>query len=380
VLEFDELLGSVYYIPSASHLNQVVFTLEREQSRLARNFAAIASALTMTNPADPEGAKNYLDRLLRRDPDLLRSLISARLDEELESIGQKHRQDVEVMFRLARVRLRQGLVDEALALLDALLETDPNVSEARLLRATLRTQRDDAPAAEQDLRGVLMRSDLDVIQIRRAVRALIDIAPASLREIPRFQAYAGLDPDGRISLLLDVVQNHVGAMDQLFDELEELARSDMLTPRGRELVRSTLVLHRIHRRDFAGAMELIGERPTKDSNTPNLFNYAIAEWGLRGKAPVDLFNRVIAARRGSEWTNENHPQCFGLAYAVIGDKEEARKLLETARQMALRSRRAAFSAWTYETVTAAEFADHIAQMVRALDEGQIAPTMIAREK
>jgi MinD-like ATPase involved in chromosome partitioning or flagellar assembly len=381
VLEFEQLLGSVSYIPSAAHLNQTVFTLEKEQSRLAKNFATVARAITMINPADPEGAKNYLDRLLDRDHALMRTLVSARLAEELKEIGQRHSANVDVMFRLARVRLRQGEIEDAVGALDAVLEIDPNVSEARLLRATLRIQSNDTQAAVADLQSVLGRTDLDVIQVNRAARALADAAPEALGDIQHTKAYASLDVDERASLLLNIVRSRVGGLDRVVKAIESLL-DERITDEGvKEDLRRSVILHRIHQGNFDDARALLGKRPTDDSDAVLLFNYAVAEWGWTGNPPADLFAVLASRSVNAAEQGANHLQCFGLAHAVTGDKELARTLLESARQMALRAARPEFSAWTYSLVTPTEFAAHVAEMLQALNTGEmVLPPVIGRRR
>jgi MinD-like ATPase involved in chromosome partitioning or flagellar assembly len=378
VLEFKELLGRVYYIPSAAHLKQTVFTLEKESSRLAKNFAEVARALTMVNPADPEGARNYLDRVLRRDHDLMRSLASARLDNDLTAIAKQHGGNPGVVFRLARVRLRQGNVEEAIALLTLLLETDPNESEARLLRATLYAQRDEGELAERDLREVLSRTDLDVIQVHRAVRALIDIAPTALPELHNYPAYAALDSDGRAFLLTEIGHSHVGATAQVIADLEALNIEQLSTPDLRDRVTGAITLHRIHTRDFNGVMSSIGARPGVGASAPDLFNYAIAEWGATGEVPADLFRHLLEKEKKDSSPGANRMQCFAIAHAALGDYQEARRLLESAKNHAVRESRPEFSAWTYSTVGVTEFVAHIDEMLGQLAKNSLTPRIVAR--
>jgi len=376
VLEFDELLGSVYYIPSAAHLTQVVFTLEKEHSRLAKNFADVARALTMKNPSDPEGAKRFLDRLLNRDTTLLRSMASSRLEDQLKVMRAAHFANVEVLFRLARLRLRQGLVDDALALLDSLLESDPNASEPRLLRSTLRAQHEDDVGAESDLRFILARRDLDAIQISRAIQTLANVSPASLQNLRQFEAFAALDTDSRASLLLELVHNSAAGLDNVIGELEILAGETFSQDSTRLLVRNKIALNRIHRHDFTEAMALIGDRPGPDSTQLQLFNYAIAEWAATGQRPIDLFMSVVANESSGPDTDPNYLQCLALANAVLGNRDRSRTLLQSAKQQALQSRRPIFSAWTYTTVPAGTFVQDVDQMLRDLEIGDVTPPIV----
>jgi MinD-like ATPase involved in chromosome partitioning or flagellar assembly len=370
VLEFDDLLGCVYYIPSPAHLTQIVFTLEKEQSRLAKNFADVARALMMKNQSDPEGAKRFLDRLLNRDSTLLRAMDPARLEDELNTLRKAHSANVDVLFRLARLRLRQGL-------LDALLESDPNAAEARLLRSTLRAQRDDQAGAESDLQFILARRDLDAIQVSRAIHTLASINPTALGRLGQLAAFSSVDADGRASLLLEFVHNSPGGLAQVVYELEQLASESFTLDTNRVLVQNALVLNRIQQRNFGDAMALIGDRPTPASAQNDLFNYAMAEWGESRVVPTDLFSAVLANEATRTEKNPNYLQCLGIANAVLGDVDRARTLVQSAKQQALQSRRPLFSAWTYATVTAKDFAVHVDEMLRELDAGVVKPPIVS---
>ena len=199
-LGFHELLGKIYYTPSAAHLTQKVFTLERENSSLSKNYADVARALTLENPDDPDGATRFLEKLLSHDHAFIRTIPPSRLEDDLAAIATKHRGNSRVLFTLARVRLQQGRLSDALSVLDDVLETDPNATEARILRASVRLQRDMKSLAEEDLRLVLSRTDLDGIQLSRALLTLQRISPAAVRELDHFAAYEVLPSEERDSL------------------------------------------------------------------------------------------------------------------------------------------------------------------------------------
>jgi MinD-like ATPase involved in chromosome partitioning or flagellar assembly len=376
LLEFDQLLGSVYYIPSAAHLTQVVFTLEKAQSRLARNFGEVARALTMVNPEDAEGAKAFLARLLAHDRALTRSTDPARLDQELKTITQRHSGNVEVLFSLARVRLRQALVAEALSILDSLLETDPNAAQARLLRATLYAQRQDSHRAEDDLRLVLSRKELDVLQVSQALRTLASVSPQSLRDVAGFQSYAALDTDSRASLLLDIAGDYPDGLENMVDELVALADASFSDLGVRDAVSDLLTVYRIQQRHFMDALVLTNKHPESNLRIERLFNKAIAAWGVSGAPREELFDQLLAKAGKVEGGGPSHLQRMALAYAAVEQKDAARALLESAQLKALRVPRSYFSVWTYATVSAETFADHIAQMLRALETGHVTPPVV----
>jgi MinD-like ATPase involved in chromosome partitioning or flagellar assembly len=199
-LGFEDLLGKVYYTPSAAHLSQKVFTLDRENSSLSKNYAEVARALTLENSDDPDGATRFLERLLSRDHAFVRTIRPSQLEDDLAGIATKHRGDARVLFTLARVRLQQGRLNDALAVLDDVLETDPNATDARILRASIRLQRDMKSLAEEDLRQVLSRTDLDSLQLSRAILTLQMVSPTAISELDDFASYKALPQEEKVLL------------------------------------------------------------------------------------------------------------------------------------------------------------------------------------
>jgi MinD-like ATPase involved in chromosome partitioning or flagellar assembly len=369
ILGFKDLLGCIYYVPSASHLKQTVFTLSKENSRLAKNFLEVAKAISLKNPDDPDGANNFLDRLLNRETDFTRSMATTALEERLKDIRKRHANNPLVLFRLARLRLRQGQTADAIEILDLVLENDRNATEPRLLRGTLHAQAMNIRAATEDLQILLARTDLDALQISRALQTLATIAPELLSQFAELAAIKSMNLDDRVTLLLEVLSRHPVLQGVVGKELAVLLSNAQVSEPKRVLVRNAVILNAINGRRYAEAIEHIGSRPTDSSDSPDLFNYAIAEWGLRRAPPLDLLEALVKQLQNRDGLPPNHLQCLGLALALTGFPDEARSKLETAKQGILRAGVPAFSAWTYETVPARTFANHIDQLLAAIEDG-----------
>jgi MinD-like ATPase involved in chromosome partitioning or flagellar assembly len=378
ILEFDELLGCVYYIPSPSHLQQAVFTLTKDNSRLAKNFAEVARALAFRNPADPEGAEAFLDRLLNRDMQFTRSIAPMELEDKLQGIRRLHSGNPQVLFRLARLRMRQGQTDAAIEVLDAVLECDKNATEPRLLRATLRAQGSSRDGAVDDLRFLLARTDLDVLQVSRALNTLATVSPNSLSHLGQFAAFSALNVDGRASLTLEIAHVHPLGIEALSTDLQALATQTFSSDARRKQVLNAVALNFIREGKFHDAIEIIGFRPTRSSTQQDIFNYAMADWGLSNEPPKELFESLIAAAGDLKDAPANHLQCLAMANAVLNRKDEALTLLAAAKQKALRLRGPEFSCWTYQQVAAPQFARHIDAMQKALIDGDMTPPVITR--
>jgi MinD-like ATPase involved in chromosome partitioning or flagellar assembly len=378
ILEFDELLGSVYYIPSPSHLQQAVFTLTKDNSRLAKNFADVAHALALRNPEDPLGAEAFLDRLLNRDMQLTRSIAPTELEEKLQGIRRLHSGNSQVLIRLARLRMRQGQTDAAIEVLDAVLECDRNATEPRLMRATLRAQGSNREGAVSDLRFLLARTDLDVLQVSRALNTLATTALNSLSHLGQFAAFNALNVDGRATLALEIAHAYPSGFEVLAADLQSLATQTFSSDARRQQVLNAVILNHIQQGNFRDALALIGSRPTRSSTQQKLYNYAIAEWGLSREPPKELFEILVAVAGDLKDSPANHLQCLALANAVLGRRDEALALLVSAKQRALRSRGTEFSCWTYQQIPGPQFAHHIDVMQTALINGDITPPVVTR--
>ena len=94
--------------------------------------------------------------------------------------------------------------------------------------------------------------------------------------------------------------------------------------------------------------EIIGPRPTRSSTQQDIFNYAMADWGISNEPPRELFEILIAAAGDLKDAPANHLQCLAIANAVLDRRDEALTLLEAAKQKALRLRGPEFSCWTYQ--------------------------------
>ncbi len=377
-LGFDQLLGTIFHFPSASHLTHKIFTLEFENSTLAKIYGDIARSLMMQNPADAEGAILLLDRIINREGSVA-SIVSAPLDDELLRIERTHRDNPKVTFKLARLRHMQGLEEESLALLQEVMERDSESVEPRLMRASLLGDR-ERETSEADLRWVLNRSDLDVIRVSRAIQNLVRISSKAYSELGRFKAYQALSAEDQASVLKELV-NRPGGRSEIVGIIEDLLKAAQLSVSASNALQAEVVLFRIARKDFKSALALLGARPTRDSSIQYVFNYAVAEWGASGRIPKDLFEIAIELYEKNFAKNAdsaNYNQCIALAHAALGDFETATKILTEARQRALRSPRSHFSCWSYEDLGRKEFLDELEEMNAQLSNRQLDPPLLKR--
>ena len=116
-------------------LEHTVFTIERENSRLAKEYREIVKEIIRQNPEDLDGAKDFLVAQLRSHR-LGRDVRSGE-DARVEAIADKHRHDPEILNLLARIREREGRYREAIDYLSDAIAGGPE--RRRFLLSTRRT-------------------------------------------------------------------------------------------------------------------------------------------------------------------------------------------------------------------------------------------------
>jgi len=115
-------------------------------------------------------------------------------------------------------------------------------------------------------------------------------------------------------------------------------------------------------------------QPT-ESDVSRVFNYAMAEWGHSGTAPADLFARVIELARTATRKDANFFQCVAVANCVIGNSDDAERLVSMARS-AVSAIGSEFSCWRYSRVSAEEFKNDLDSLQSMIDGEQTAPSFL----
>ena len=123
----------VHRYNSLALLNQKVFTKDRPRSRLAQEYRDVVQEIVMLNPADREGALNYmnsiregaLDHMDFIRPPRRRGMESEppqQTDRKLQQIEDAHSDDGEILAKLGRLRRDIGKPEQAELLFDRAIE------------------------------------------------------------------------------------------------------------------------------------------------------------------------------------------------------------------------------------------------------------------
>ncbi|MYE83606.1 MAG: ParA family protein, partial [Gammaproteobacteria bacterium] len=192
----------IHRYDSLSLLNQVIFTKERPRSRLAKEYGGVTREIIQLNPADRDGALDYVrhTRRMRRFPGR-RGLTGS--EKHLDAIRTNHGNDGEVLYHLGLLRRDEGNPAGANTLLTQAIEAgyvEPAVFLARAL--VRRSELSDPDGASRDAARVLNSDRASPTQVKRAISM---VAPGGLADAADAPALAALDDDaqawiaGRIS-------------------------------------------------------------------------------------------------------------------------------------------------------------------------------------
>ncbi|MDE2852224.1 MAG: ParA family protein [Acidobacteriota bacterium] len=353
----------IHRYASLSLLNQVIFTKERPRSRLARQYLDLASAIIRHNPADRQGALDYIARLQRDRPAHLSH--HGHQDPQLERIQSHHPKDGEILFRLGRL---QPSWKNALSLFDQSIETrDYARPQVYLARAELRRgQLDDRDGASQDALEVLRLDDVSPPDVYRALHLLL---PEHWHHVPDSPALQAQSPSNK-AWIADREARSTDEALAIVTILQGLVAESSLEQEETTAVRRTLVLALLALGRYSAALEVIqSQQPSlEEMQIDFAFNYSMALWGHQGEIERKAFAQVVKLDSGADQTrpDANYFQCLALSHWAVGNVTEAKERTREAVR-AVRSERTSVSCWRYLSVPASTFVDDIAEMVEMID-------------
>ncbi len=416
-LGYQKLTATIHHYDSLALLNQVVFTIDRVRSRLAREYVALASEISMRNPADRQGA---IDLLSRRRPEIVLSAPAREADGArlLKEIEQAQGSDPEILAMLGATHEDRGDLATALSLLNQALKLPWRPGAGSLRRSAVLVRRNrlaHVVGPEQstedecaDLLAILDSSEATFPEIRFAISRLARLEPALLSEdrVARSKSVLGLPVRERVALIHDPDERMLAVGQVIADDIMRMPELDSLE----EATKVPLALVLIASGRFGDAMALMGPgRP--DPAAPSLaittaFNYAIAEWGHTGRVPTDLFEAVVRLDAGAAPPNRpesaNYCQCLALAHWATGDREAAVRLADQAvaaladapAEAVARQRRVTreleawrgsrpdreFSSWRYLLVNRKEFVADIEDFLAMVRGEERKPAVFSRRQ
>ena len=346
----------VHRYDSLSLLNQVIFTRDRPNSRLAKEYGDIVREIVGHNLADRDGALDYIERtgrLWRRERMAYET--PTELSENLRRIEQVHSKDGKVLFALGEFREHDPRVDRVASLFDRAIDLGYCEPEVYLQRARVRARNNDLAGAAEDAFLVLQGDGVPPPLVWEAV-SLAGLDES--QDVANLPAVASLDAGDRLSLAggLDEWPNDIRVSLAI---LESINGDGSVSDEIRGFARGILAMRYLAFGRCHEAKKMLGEggRQINDMDIQDAFNWGMAAWGETGSAPADIFARVVELDRADpERERPNYLQCMAVAYWATGDAGAAGEFVELARA---RVRGSEFSCWRYYEVRADEFREDL---------------------
>lgn len=356
--------ATIHHYDSLALLNQSIFTVERQRSRLALEYQEVVKKITTSNSNDRDGALLYLKEMERR-PEASEAQWT-RATSRLDEIRQFHKSDSELLFALGRVHEARGAFSEAVT---AYSEAEANGAEsaelflrrARLLRLLGEDER--SPQLTAAAWKALGSRDATFADVLYATRILRRASATDLQRVAECPSLRRITDEEKLILLeSEVLYAGFEPVRQLLvEEILRLPDPKQIAPNADIIL--SLALISLGR--FDDALRFIGLDRTglDEAHISHVFNSAMAEWGVTGSPPINLFSEVVRKDRSEPRVDStpNYSQCLAFAHAVLKEPGESVVHAERAKQAARSARRTGigeiFSCWRYLNVEIDEFVD-----------------------
>jgi cellulose biosynthesis protein BcsQ/tetratricopeptide (TPR) repeat protein len=361
-LGFDEPDCVINRYDSLSLLDNVIFTLKRNRTRLAREYQRLSAVITRNNLGDRDVALRFLSGQFL---DISRFVGGPEsMDSTLQKIRSNHSRDGEVVHALAIFERRLGREKEAKALLAEAGALGFRNAETMLDAAYQAHEDGRRQSALASVREAIGHPDATYFDLNRAIRLLLQIDIESLECLKESPALLALGQPEQASLCDEMLAERAAVpfaeeiLRYLLDRRPQAERTDRFN--------TSLMLCLIEQQKFQEAMQVLGDIRVKLTKfgMPDVFNFAMAEWGATGRAPVDLFQRVIELTpdNATPGFGKNLCQCLAIAHWAVGKLDVAELWLRRAEHVAGDDASQSFSGWRYLQVTADEFISDLASV------------------
>ena len=377
IRQFQEQLGFrqkpmiVHRYDSLSLLNQVVFSKDRPKSRLASEYAKIVREISLRNWNDRDGALEYIRRADRPwrtiDHDLM---LNQHL--MLDKIQEGHANDGEVLFRLGEFRESHLDLESALSLIDQAITKGFKQPDAFLKRSRIR-ERLKLDGVVEDVWRVLKCQNVSPPMVKEALSRLIRLNMLDRKLAIQSPAVSSLSSEEK-HWLADMFDRSHDEIRLGIDLFEQVLSTKSLPEAQRKSARHKLGMLYMGFGRCAEAASMFRDdgQGIDDLDIVRAFNFAMAQWGVYGKAEAKLFDNVVELDQSdpNKYPGPNYDQCMAIAHWAIGNNNFAISHLTRAKQ-AIKSHRSKteFSCWRYLKVGLQEFMEDLDE-IQALIEGK----------
>ena len=377
-LGYKRAAAVLHHYNSMDLLTQPAFTACRPNAKLTKQYRRLANAVIEHNYADEDGAVVALEKMPNRLEDAWRDNDDSELrDIEVaaQQIATRHPDNGRIGWLLSILYSRMGAFEDELEALSLAIDQHYERNRATIRRSNVLSVLDRKEDALKDLRGLLgsgtatsfeILASIDLIRTLdstgwiKSVRFAIDQLQGTSESTLASFLHALMSERDKLPLAIDVGKRALQQTDR-----------DIISP----FFKTQTILALIGTGRFEEAMEMIrGGSAELAATAPiaDIFNYAVASWGLDGVSSPALFNRVLQRLDEAPVTRDaNLYQCRALAEIVVGQIDAAKASLDSARLYA-RSGILQFSCWRYLEVTAHDMNLDLRAMRDAVD-GKASP-------
>lgn len=375
---------TIHRYDSLHLVQQAIFALTHRKSRLTKQYKSLLQRLVQRNVEDRFGAIDYLRRYLQV-ADVGR-MIGLSVHDRVESILEHHSQDSAVCFRAALLYKKLSLFDRAIpwfekAISIARSSGKPIPPEALIDCAEARLKGGDADQAKRDILESLESSELAPHLIRSAVRILHQVDPLAIELAARLPAFTQMDAMA-VCWLTDDLMTSRSLLKASKSILSAWGDSHQPDDESNSQIQNQLAMTLIGLGDFREATQLLDSRMQScdETNITDVFNYAMASWGLTKQVPVVHLQKVLELAGNEDRSDANYDQCIALVLALLGHSQEARDCIDKSRGLIDKIPIPTFSCWRYLVVTNEEFKSDLDALAQSLETGNIEPEFLRNQR
>jgi len=373
-IDYPRLDATIHHYDSLSLLQQTVFTVERPQTKLAREYRLLAERLIGDNLGDRKVVLDVLARL-SRGGEALQAATVGELDAYLKKILAQYSRDGEVVHSLAQANQFLGKPRVAETLFADARSLGFETADVLIERAVTSYDAGSGEAARGFLKAAVNQSIGQVFKLERAFTVILERDVAFLTEFVEMLSSSNIRPMDRIriSKLLATQDRALEAVERLLAPVVQ-STEDVA---DRESAQFELALCRIAQKRFDEAMKLIAPDRALlgEMGIAENFNYAMAEWGAMDHVPRDLFRRALLIHEHSPRDRgPNYLQCLAVALWADGRAAEAQDAIESSLA-ALPEGEKVFSAWRYLYVDSDAFRQDLSSLKSMVAGGEEKPSV-----
>lgn len=385
IMNCDEPDARIRHYPSLELIDQQIFTKDRRETRLAKEYIRFSDAIRQKNPEDREGSISFISSVMREmnvKTSVSRSENEAKDDDHIRFIEQYHPKDGEVLFQLGKYHQTTGNLDKALQLYNKAIERGVKNGEIFARRSGLHFGNFNQEDALKDAWFVLSIGDVSPRDFMHAVYLIRHLNSEGLPEIVEMPAYHQSNIVQRLRA--------ISAFDQTTGQIQLSARLmwKMYTQENDNWpveFNMSLIHALIHCGRFEDALSVLdgiesgSEKGIHDINMA--FDKAICLWGMNKKLDKEYFSKVIMCFKEMmkhHPDSANYHQCISIAFWAVGEVANALHHLDIADNIISRFGGPESSAWSYSEVSQLEFRQHLQEMKKMFSGEDIVPMMIGQ--